>query len=113
MKNILILLLFIVPLSSMAQTNQEKSSKYLAERLRDSLTLTEKEYQELFKINLILEEQKKNARSMNEVILIKTKKVQKIENSRDSLYAIILNQKQLEIYKLRKNSLLNVIMPNK
>jgi len=113
MKNILILLLFIVPLSSMAQTNQEKSSKYLAERLRDSLSLTEKEYQELFKINLILEEQKKNARSMNEDILIKTKKVQKIENSRDSLYAIILNPKQLEAYKHRKSSLLNVIMPNK
>ena len=49
MKNIIILVLFIVPLSSMAQTNQEKSSKYLAERLRDSLSLTEKEYQELFK----------------------------------------------------------------
>ena len=50
MKNILILLLFIVPLSSMAQTNQEKSSKYLAERLRDSLSLTEKEYQSLERI---------------------------------------------------------------
>ena len=62
---------------------------------------------------MILEEQKKNARSMNEDILIKTKKVQKIENSRDSLYAIILNPKQLEAYKHRKNSLLNVIMPNK
>ena len=80
---------------------------------RQDIHLTEKEYQELFKINLILEEQKKNARSMNEDILIKTKKVQKIENPRDSLYAIILNQKQLEVYKHRKSSLLNVIMPNK
>lgn len=113
MKNIIIVVLFIAPLSIMAQTNQEKSSKYLADRLRDSLSLNGKQYQELFKINLSLEEQKKNVRSMDDQIDNKRKRVQKIENSRDSLYATILNAKQFESYKNRKSSLLNVIMPNK
>lgn len=113
MKNLVFLILFIVPLISMAQTNQEKSSKYLADRLRDSLSLNGKQYQELFKINLALEEQKKNARSMDDQIDVKRKRVQKIENTRDSLYATILNTKQFEAYKSRKSSLLNVIMPSK
>jgi septal ring factor EnvC (AmiA/AmiB activator) len=113
MKNILILKLslFIVPLCSFSQTNQEKTSKYLVSILRDSLNLSENQVQDIYKINLTLEEQKKNVRSMEDLIDNKRKKVQKIENSRDSLYASVLNLKQFEAYKNRKSSLLNVVMP--
>jgi hypothetical protein len=108
---ILTLSLFILPFCSFSQTNQEKISKYLVSILRDSLNLSDNQVQNIYKMNLTLEEQKNNVRSMEDLIDNKRKKVQKIENSRDSLYATVLNPIQFEAYKNRKSSLLNVNMP--
>lgn len=111
MKVVVIFLFLTAPLALFAQSNQEKSSLFLADRLRDSLLLSGKQHQELYTINLIIEEEKKNVRSLGEDPFLVRKKVQKIENKRDSLYQGIFNTEQFILYKDRKSTLLNVTLP--
>ena len=111
MKVFLILFFLTAPISLLAQSNQEKLSQFLANKLRDSLSLNVKQHQVLYSINLIIEEEKKNVRSINEDPFLLRKRVQKIENKRDSLYQGVFNTEQFILYKDRKSTFLNVTMP--
>jgi hypothetical protein len=110
MKIVLTLLFLTAPFVLAAQSNQEKSSLFLADKLRDSLLLSAKQHQELYTVNLIIEEEKKNIRSLYDDPYQLRKKVQNIENKRDSLYQEVFNAEQFILYKNRKSTLLNVSM---
>lgn len=108
MKYILSLsILAVITVTCKAQSVSDQLADKLAKKMRDSLSLTNRQYEELQVINKQLSEDKSqlwlkyNTQDSLRVYL------QKIENKRDSLYSIPLTPQQYSIYKQRKRTLLN------
>lgn len=81
-------------------------SRRLSNLLKDSLSLSTEEAEQLFTISLTLSQQKKAAFQLQDRALI-GKQLQVIENSRDSLYQQVLRPELFELYKRKKVQLLN------
>ena len=78
-----------------------------ASKMKNSLLLNEQQRSIIYSINILLAEQKDAARKTSTDRLIIGKKLQKIENTRDSLYKQILTTKQYENYIQKKAEILN------
>ena len=87
--------------------NGAKVSKNIAQTLQDSLNLTGTQKKQLESINMELHTQKMNARSQyaGQDSLLR-RKIQLIENTRDSLYRPILGETKYLLYRQNKYKLL-------
>ena len=81
-------------------------SKKITDRMNDSLRLNMNEYNKLLTINQsILEQKSKLMKSTGERSQI-SRQIQMVENSRDSLYQLVLPPKKYERYRQLKPTLL-------
>lgn len=87
-----------------AQPTAERNAESNAARMKDSLSLTKAQQQELYTINMKLFREKldvwKTYRSQDSIRV----SLQRIENKRDTLYAKVLSPAEFDRYKQRKDS---------
>jgi hypothetical protein len=107
MKILYVFILFLVSHKVSAQTQSEKVAQVIAGKMKDSLNLTEKEAEIIYKLNLTINDQKNTMRQRYSGRDSLTKKIQRIENTRDSLYRPVLSGDQYVKYKQRKTSLIS------
>lgn len=109
MKRIIIIIgLFLgVSISMKAQSQAEIVAGRVADKMKDSLSLTGNQRSSIYDINLQLANSKSEARrnfqQMDSIRIY----MQRVENTRDSLYKSILNERQFLHYKKRKMILLS------
>jgi hypothetical protein len=82
-------------------------STKIANKMKDSLNLSQQQQQQIFAVNMSLFNQKAQARTQYHVRDSVDKALQKIENNRDSLYRPILTQQQFGLYQQKKRTLIS------
>ena len=108
MKNIVIVffILFLVE-SSKAQDGAMVLSDKIARKMKDSLSLSDSQKNQLYTINMQLVERKKalwvQYASRDSIAYY----LQKIEGTRDSLYHTVLSDDKYLLYKQKKSRLVN------
>ena len=109
MKNIIsALLIFIVANTSIkAQTPAEQLADRIAGKMKDSLSLTNQQKDQLYSINMQLNESKTTVRQLYNNTDSLVLKLQQVENTRDSLYGSVLTSQQFILYKQKKRKLVN------
>ena len=90
-----------------ADKNGDRLAQYMAEKMKDSLRLTQQQAKSIYDINMKIHEQKMNARRLNKRMDLLTREIQKIENTRDSLYLKIISAGNLERYKEKKSKIVS------
>ncbi len=83
----------------------EKLAADISKAMRDSLKLNNKQQDDLYAINMQLHHNKVAARKSSPDRAIVVKSLQRIENSRDSLYRIVLKENEYAEYKTKKKNL--------
>ena len=109
MKTILSLLVLLL-ISSMAfaqQTPGEAFAEKVAVRMKDSLQLSVQQKDQIYHVNLLLHAAMMSKWQQYTAIDSVRKHVQRIENTRDSLYRPVLSQEQYALYLSKKKNLLN------
>ena len=108
MKVILILLL---SLSCLQRTHAQSPSEVVASRIlqkmKDTLNLTSREAKNIDSINKLLFERKSIARKKVFEPVELQKAIQQVENTRDSLYQLVLPTQKFIIYRKKKANLVN------
>lgn len=108
MKYILILsVVFLLAPGAKAQTTAEFLADRIAQRLKDSLQLTQGQKDSLYQVNLALHNQKQAIRQQYTAMDSVRAKLQLVENMRDSLYRPVLTQGQYQLYRQRKRNLVS------
>ncbi|HEY8687690.1 MAG TPA: hypothetical protein VIM07_00530 [Chitinophagaceae bacterium] len=77
----------------------------IAQKMKDSLSLSGAQKELIKNINLDLSEQKKQARGHSKDLNIARKDMQRIENKRDSMYKTVLTKGQYILYYNKKANL--------
>ena len=90
-----------------AQSANEQLAEKIAKRMKDSLSLTQQQQSQIYTLNLELAQRKSVARQQTTQSDTLRMNIQKIENSRDSLYKAILNNEQYLLYRQKKRNLVN------
>lgn len=80
----------------------------IANRMKDSLSLTIQQTEKLFSANVWLHNQKQSLRGVITSAETLRFEIQKVENKRDSLYQEVLTLEQFEIYQTKKISLIRI-----
>ncbi len=106
---VILCLLALIGATVKAQSNTpEAIATRIAQRMKDSLSLSEPQRTQLYTINMQIHQEKAIAwqeyRSDSTVL---RQQLQLQENSRDSLYKGILNEQQYELYRQKKIRLVN------
>jgi hypothetical protein len=79
-----------------------------AKKMQDSLNLTNAERQQIFQINMDLHKSKTEVRQNNTNNRAETgRQLQRIENTRDSLYRTVLAEQKYQLYRQKKRNLIN------
>lgn len=110
MKKIFILLLLIgYGVASNAQTGQaELLSDKIAKKMSDTLSLTQNQRSQIYATNMLLHKQKENIwRQFENQDSLLNVHIQRIENTRDSLYKPILGDVKYLQYKQKKRYLIS------
>lgn len=85
----------------------EAISLKIAQKMKDSLSLTATQKDSLYNINLLLHSRKAAAwqqyADSDSLQIV----IQRIENTRDSLYRPILTSSQFDVYRVKKRNLVN------
>ena len=109
-KIIILAFLFLSHCSLKAQVDSTKAiilAQKIAQKMKDSLGLTQIQKNRIFTVNMKLYSLKKDVRLKNQNnINVITQQIQNIEKTRDGLYKLILNIAQYENYKLKKSKLI-------
>ncbi len=108
MKKILLLFicfLFYAITANAQEKKPEKHAEKIADAMKDSLNLNKKQRDEIYTINMDLYNKKTIARKASTDRAIVGKELQRIENTRDSLYKKILAEKEYDLYKQEKRNL--------
>ena len=80
----------------------------IAEKMRDTLSLTSPQYSQVYDINMRLHEQKMQVRQQQDWDRERiSKSLQQVENTRDSLYGQILTEEQYRLYRGKKRNLIS------
>lgn len=79
----------------------------IADKLKDSLNLSQPQRAKVFAINIQLFNEKRDARASSQDPAVVGRRIQLVENRRDSLYAQVLSEKQKLNYKEKKKNLVN------
>lgn len=82
-------------------------SDKIAQKMKDSLVITESQKVQIYNINMLLLSQKLNLRKQYTSVDTLTAYTQKIENARDSLYHTVLSEDKYLLYKQKKKNLIN------
>lgn len=90
----------------------EKLAKKMANAMKDSLDLTGKQRNAIYDINMLLHEQKMAIRKKYPHPDSVRKYIQRIENTRDSLYITVIGQQKKEHYKKKKKNVFNEATKN-
>lgn len=116
MKKLTLLLCSCVCLwvTSLAQNNQNKKedkgqelATRMADRLRDSLSLSPSQRQAIYEVNLDLHKQKMKAWEKTKDRGVLGKELQKIEDKRDKEYQKFLTDEQYQNYRKKKRNLIS------
>ena len=107
MKVFLLLAITVWSLSGFAQTSAqaEELSRKIAKRMKDTLDLTADQQQAIFQVNMQLFNQKQAARQQYTNTDSLRSALQRIENSRDSLYNTLMPVEKYLMYRNRKRYL--------
>ena len=108
-KKILILFLGVICFNvSHAQANSgEVFANKIANKMKDSLFLTDEKRGQIFAINMDLYNQKQAKRTLYPSGDSLRYHLQIVENKRDSLYQSVLTQQEFLLYKQKKRNLIN------
>lgn len=79
----------------------------IAVKMKDSLSLTEQQQQQVYQLNLQLHQSKINVRQQYAGTDSLRLRVQWVENTRDSLYRGVLTTEQYLLYLQKKRNLIN------
>lgn len=90
-----------------AQPPAEQLANRIAQKMKDTLSLTDSQKSRLYDINMQLHSQKMAARKPSAQSDLLRAAFQKIENTRDSLYYIVLADDKFILYKQKKSRLVN------
>lgn len=93
--------------SNQQQDQGERLAKKIAKQIKDSLELTGAQMNQLVSINLSLHQQKKQLLNSGQSRDSISQGLQRIENTRDSLYRTVIPSDKFELYKLKKRNLIN------
>jgi hypothetical protein len=108
MKTALSILLVLIGIAAKTQQNPaEALAQKIANRLKDSLQLTEVQKTQLYTVNMQLHTLKQQRRQQYAGTDSLAFKVQKVENMRDSMYQAILPPEKYLLYRQKKPVLLN------
>lgn len=107
MKSLITLSLLLGVLVSGAQTPGEVLADRVAKKMKDSLSLTEAQKGQIYSINMQLYQQKQEMFSKYKAAADSLRfYVQRIENTRDTLYSSVLSAEKYQLYKRKKLNLL-------
>ena len=89
------------------EKNADMLAQYMSQKMKDSLGLTQKQADEVYKVNMKINDQKNKARQKIQDQVLLTKAIQKIENERDNMYMKILPASSVQLYKTKKNKIVS------
>lgn len=89
------------------EKNADMLAQFISQKMKDSLGLTQKQADEVYKINMKINDQKNKARQKIQDQVLLTKAIQKIENERDNMYMKILPASSVQLYKTKKNKIVS------
>jgi hypothetical protein len=102
------LILFFLFYRASAQTSPAQVlADKIALKMKDSLSLSEQQRSQLYNINIQLHNLKASARQQYSAMDSLGRAIQRIENTRDSLYSSVLNSEQTILYKEKKSTLIS------
>ena len=90
-----------------AQNPAEEIANRIAQRMKDTLQLSDTQRVQIYNFNMQLSQQKATMRSQYSNADSIKKKIQLVENSRDGLYQSILSNEKYQLYIEKKKRLVN------
>lgn len=103
----ILLVLFFAGTVLYAQAPAKLVASKIAQKLKDSLQITEAQRKQIYTIKMLLHERKMAARQQFAGSPEVVKEVQMVENTRDSLYRPVFTAEQFQRYKARKRTLVS------
>lgn len=108
MKKLFLLTALLVTINSYSQTTSaDEVAARIADKMKDSLLLSTSQRNNIYSVNLYLNNQKQIARQKYSDTDSLRYHIQVIENSRDSLYKKIIYEEKYLLYKEKKRNLIN------
>ena len=108
--SILLLSGFLLGQHGNAQTNSPQSNlvaQKIAKKMKDTLGLSSHQRNQVFQINMDLNNQKQEVRQQTNIQDSLIARVQRIENKRDTLYFPVLGIGKYQLYLQKKKNLVN------
>jgi len=107
-----VLLLLAFESSNAQQSNSNNNqavvlAQKMAKKMKDSLELSAQQRQQLYQVNMNLNDQKQAIRQQNPSPDSLQVKIQKVERTRDSLYLPILGTEKYQLYLQKKKNLIS------
>lgn len=96
-----------ISLAIKAQNPAEEIANRIAQRMKDTLQLSDSQRVQIYNINMQLSQQKAGMRVQYSNADSLKKKIQLVENSRDGLYQSILSNEKYQLYIDKKKRLVN------
>jgi hypothetical protein len=111
MKKIIVIVALFFFVSTLKAQQQEtpeaKVAHKIANKMTDSLGLTNQQRAKIFSINMDLSKKKKDARKKSTDRSIVGQELQQIEGTRNAIYKTVLTQEQYTLYLQKKQNLVN------
>ena len=104
---LIIALIFLGPLFINAQSNHEQLSNHIAQKMKDSLNLTNQQRDSIYAVNIQLSEWKISVRQQYTNPDSLRRHMQIVENRRDSLYRPFLSEEKYQLYLQKKRNLIS------
>ena len=105
--HLMIFMLFSVVKANGQVTTATQLADKIAQKMKDSLSLTDQKKTQIYDINLQLHNWKIEARQLYGNTDSLGRMLQRVENRRDSLYRNVLSVSEYELYQQKKRNLVN------
>lgn len=105
--NFLVIVILFVSFSVKAQNNAQVFAGKVADRMKDSLHLSTQQRNTIYSVSIQLADRKLAVRQQFQQVDSIRYHMQRVENTRDSLYRNVLDEQQYLLYKSKKMILLN------
>lgn len=103
------LAMFLITTRVAAQSNSQANllGQKIAKKMQDSLSLSPQQRSQVFQVNMDLHSQKQQVRQTTVIRDSISARLQRIENTRDSLYLPIIGIAKYPMYLQKKRNLVN------